>query len=244
MENILQNTTLCQNVVEKNLTEPLMKSENKLVLGQDDFMHEIKIDSTGKEWIDIGKAKRWIKRCPKCGRITWALYKCLLKQIDGKMCKKCSLTIRNKSENMRKSVSESKKGKLNHFYGLTGDKNPARRPEVRKKLSEYNNRPEIKEKNRRVYVDMMDRKRYPGGQFYNKNACEFMDRWGSENGYKFEHALNGKEFNVASYWVDGYDKEKNVVFEYDEKHHYHKRGVIRLKPRDIKRMNTIQKELK
>ena len=30
----------------------------------------------------------------------------------------------------------------------------------------------------------------------------------------------GGGIEICGYKVDGYDKEKNIVFEYDEKHHY------------------------
>lgn len=56
---------------------------------------------------------------------------------------------------------------------------------------------------------------------YNPNACEIIEEYGKNNGYNFQHALNGGEFYVKElgYWVDGYDKEKNVVVEYYEKYH-------------------------
>jgi hypothetical protein len=145
---------------------------------------------------------------------------------------------------MRKAVSESKKGDKNHFYGLVGDKNPANRPAVREKLKEYQNRPEIKEKHRKVWQKMVFHKRVPMGPFFNINACKFMDEWGSKNGYNFEHAMNGKELSVGGYWVDGYDREKNVVFEYDEPHHYLKKADMTLKHKDVQRMNEIQNILK
>jgi hypothetical protein len=159
------------------------------------------------------------------------------------MCKKCKLTERNKTKEMRKISSECKRGSKCHFYGMVGKMNPANRPEIRIKLKEYQNRPEVREARRRSYVDMMDNKRYPGGQFYNRNACGFMDKWGKNNGYSFEHALNGKEFRTAAYWVDGYDKNKNVVFEYDEPYHFIRKNGIKLKPKDIIRMQRIQEEL-
>lgn len=90
----------------------------------------------------------------------------------------------------------------------------------------------------------MDRKRYRGGQFFSEVACRFMDAWGRSNGYKFEHAMNGKELQVAAYWVDGYDSEKNVIFEYDEPHHYNKKGFGNLRKKDILRMERIQSETK
>lgn len=145
---------------------------------------------------------------------------------------------------MRKKVSVSKLGCRNHFFGLIGQKNPANRPDVLTKIKAYQNRPDIKEKHRRVYVEMMSRKRYTGGQFFNANACKFIDSWGLDNGFKFEHAMNGKELQVASYWVDGYDSDRNVIFEYDESHHYKKRGRGNLRDSDVRRMKTIQSELK
>jgi len=233
---------LCQEE-EKNSIAQQRKSESNLVLGPDGSMHEIKTDSMTREWIDIGGQKKWIKKCPSCNKITWFIYKCLSDKHDGKMCRSCNATEHNKSSDMRKKVSDSKKGKINHFYGLTGDKNPANRPDIKKKLIDYQNRPDVKERRRRTYVDMMSKKRYPGGQFYNKVACEFMNKWGKENGYIFEHAMNGKELKVAAYWVDGYDKEKNIVFEYDEPHHYYKRKQMKLKEKDLIRMKRIQEEI-
>ena len=31
-----------------------------------------------------------------------------------------------------------------------------------------------------------------------------------------QHALNGGEVRIGNYWVDGYDKENKIIFEYDE----------------------------
>jgi hypothetical protein len=55
---------------------------------------------------------------------------------------------------------------------------------------------------------------------YNSDACKIIDKYGKENDYNFQHALNGGEIRIGQYWVDGYDKENNVVIEYYEKHHY------------------------
>lgn len=56
---------------------------------------------------------------------------------------------------------------------------------------------------------------------YNTTACEIIEKYGKENGYNFQHAMNGGEFFIKElgYWVDGYDAEKNVVIEYYEKLH-------------------------
>jgi hypothetical protein len=71
---------------------------------------------------------------------------------------------------------------------------------------------------------------------YNPSACVFMDTYGSLNGYIFQHAKNIREYQVGRYFLDGYDKDKNVVFEYDEQHHF--RGG-KLMPKDIVRQSKI-----
>lgn len=77
---------------------------------------------------------------------------------------------------------------------------------------------------------------------YNPKACKFINEYGNQNGYNFQHAENGGEFYIKlGYFVDGYDKEKNVVFEYDEPHHYFSNNE--LKPKDEKRMNKIKQYL-
>jgi hypothetical protein len=79
---------------------------------------------------------------------------------------------------------------------------------------------------------------------FNKKACEFIDDFGNKRGFNFRHALNKGEYYIITLncFVDGYDEEKNIVFEYDEPHHYYATG--QLKPKDIKRMNEIKHHLK
>lgn len=73
---------------------------------------------------------------------------------------------------------------------------------------------------------------------YNKRACNIIEKYGKKNGYNFQHALNGGEKRILCYWVDGYDKNKNVVIEYYEKKHDKKIEY------DNERMNRIIKFLK
>lgn len=85
------NQNLCQNEAENRSTEHPKSYENKTVCASDGSMHEIRSDSTGKEWIDIGGAKKWVRRCPSCG--VSILYKSLVNRVvgDGKnsTCKDC-----------------------------------------------------------------------------------------------------------------------------------------------------------
>jgi hypothetical protein len=79
---------------------------------------------------------------------------------------------------------------------------------------------------------------------YNQNACRLIEKYGEQNGYNFKHAENGGEYFIKElgYWVDGYDKEKNVVIEIDESHHFDYNG--NLKEKDIKRQEEIENFLK
>lgn len=56
---------------------------------------------------------------------------------------------------------------------------------------------------------------------FNPKACEYFDKLMKENGTNIQHALNGGEFGIPElgYFVDGYDKENNIVYEYDENYH-------------------------
>lgn len=74
---------------------------------------------------------------------------------------------------------------------------------------------------------------------FNPKACQIIEEYGKHHGYNFQHALNGGEYYIKElrYFVDGYDKEKNVVIEYYEKHHKN------FKKRDLERKNKIIKLL-
>jgi len=56
---------------------------------------------------------------------------------------------------------------------------------------------------------------------FNKEACKLFDKISEEKNTYIQHAMNGGEFHIKEldYWVDGYDEENNIVYEYDEKHH-------------------------
>ena len=48
---------------------------------------------------------------------------------------------------------------------------------------------------------------------------------------------------MFGYWLDGYDKNLNIVFEYDEPKHYIDKTNNILRDYDIKRQNQIIKKL-
>lgn len=77
---------------------------------------------------------------------------------------------------------------------------------------------------------------------FNPKGCEYMDKLNEEYGFNFQHALNGGEVQFKQFYVDGYDKERNIVFEYDEYRHYKDYRKNILTDRDIERMYIIHEE--
>jgi hypothetical protein len=78
---------------------------------------------------------------------------------------------------------------------------------------------------------------------FNVKACDIIEKYGKDNGYNFQHALNGGEFFIRElgYWVDGYDIEKNVVIEYYET--AHKQMIEKDEIRIEKIKNTLNCEV-
>jgi hypothetical protein len=79
---------------------------------------------------------------------------------------------------------------------------------------------------------------------YNVNSISLIEQYGRKYGYNFQHAENGGEYHIKElgYYLDGYDKEKNVVIEIDEPHHFNTDGS--LKQKDVDRENEIRELLK
>jgi hypothetical protein len=90
----------------------------------------------------------------------------------------------------------------------------------------------------------INRIRKQNGAFvsYNPHSIAIIEEYGQKHGYSFQHAENGGEVQLFGYFVDGYDKDKNVVIEYDEKHHFDKYG--KLKHRDYIRQQNIISEIR
>lgn len=76
---------------------------------------------------------------------------------------------------------------------------------------------------------------------FNPNACKYFDKLNEENGWKLKHAMNGGETRMIGYSLDAYDRENNIVVEYDEFRHYDKSG--NLKHKDVIRQERIIQHL-
>lgn len=72
---------------------------------------------------------------------------------------------------------------------------------------------------------------------YNPKSIEVLDKISKDHGWHLQHAENGGEYFIGGYFVDAYDKDLNIVVEYDEPKHYTKSGE--LKQKDVLRQNNI-----
>lgn len=123
-------------------------------------------------------------------------------------------------------------GKNNPMYGKIGAN----------KGKKFSN--DTKRKMRLAMIKQMQEKyRNNFSPNYSKKAIIYFDKLMKENNININHAENGGEFYIKDlgYWVDGYDKENNVVYEFDELKHYN--GDI-LKQRDLDRQKQIEQFLK
>lgn len=98
---------------------------------------------------------------------------------------------------------------------------------------------ETKEKLRKAALDNISNK-YGGIQAnFSSKACDYIDRLNKANNWNLQHALNGGEKRIGNYFVDGYDKQNKIIFEYDERKHYLDVETNKLREKDEIRQNKI-----
>lgn len=102
---------------------------------------------------------------------------------------------------------------------------------------------EQKEKTRISTLKYLEKTKGPIRQRYSINACKYIDELNKKIGWKLQHAENGGEVSVAGYFLDGYDKELNIAFEYDEPAHYIDVENNILREKDVERQNYIIEKL-
>lgn len=221
--------------------------EKEKIMMNIDILSEL--DGSSIDVNNLFRTRRIMVSCEECGftrdvRIVDFLY------CKTSFCNSCSkLGDRNVSK--RDDVREklSRKGIKDTSYATT---------EWRKKFSENRKgsknpnyghilSPESRKLKRLVAIRNIEKRISNGYQIspgYNPLACKLIEEYGKEHGYNFQHAENGGEYRIRElgYWVDGYDKEKNVVIEIDEKFHFDIYG--NLKERDKIRQKEITDFLK
>ena len=101
---------------------------------------------------------------------------------------------------------------------------------------------EIRKKLRLKFIEklkLIDKKFHPP---YSKKGCEYFNMLMEKTGTNIQHAENGGEYYIEElgYWVDGYDEENNVVYEWDDPGHF---IGNELREKDKKRQKEIEEFL-
>lgn len=102
---------------------------------------------------------------------------------------------------------------------------------------------ETKEKIRESTIKYLEKTKGGCKARYSIIACKYIDELNKKNNWNLQHAENGGEVQLFGYFVDGYDKNLNIVFEFDEPSHYIDIENNILKEKDIKRQNYIKSKL-
>lgn len=89
-------------------------------------------------------------------------------------------------------------------------------------------------------VERVKRQGVYGAPRFNEEACKYIDQLNLEKGWHLQHAMNGGEISCAPYYMDGYDKERNICFEYFEKAHFSNPEKIK---KDEMRLAYIREKL-
>lgn len=206
----------------------------------------------------MNKENKFIRICPKCNKELFYSNKSNWRAANriNSFCRNCKIISEETKKRIGlvhkgKKISEDLKNKLKNSW--VGKKHSSetilKMKEMRQHISE-----ETREKLRNIRLGkkMSDKtrekmreiklnniKELGGFPSFNKKACNFIDSIKNKLSYNFQHALNGGEFNICGYSVDGYDKNNNVIFEYDEKRHENPTRKLK----DLKRMEIIKNKL-
>jgi hypothetical protein len=184
----------------------------------------------------INKRRLYSRTCPECNKIIkYTTFKGMEKAESlKKVCMSCCKKGERNCNYKRKFSKETLKKMSENHADVSKENNPM----FNKKHSDSSRR-----LLRLKHIEWIEKNKNDGKSifpFFNKEACKIIDDYGKQNGYNFQHALNGGEWFIKElgYWVDGYDKDKNVVIEYYERKHKY------TAEKDEKRINEIKNFLK
>ena len=176
-----------------------------------------------------------IRNCPQCKKeLSYKSKDAFTKGVKNKLlCKSCVRIGKNNPMFGRKHSDDSKnKIKEKRKEQTFSDESREKMSESRiKHLAEYNSwngkshTDETRKKMRLSGIEYIRKMKGSVSPRYNVNSIPIIEEYGRTHGYNFQHAENGGEYHIEElgYWVDAYDKEKNVVLEYDEpRHKYYK----------------------
>lgn len=203
-------------------------------------------------YIIVDDKRKYYKFCNGCGKPQlYGLKLDMIRQIQkNSKCMMCRdyrgdhnpMFGKHHTEELKEEISKlnsgrkrTEKQKLEQSIRMTGEKHP-----LFGKHHSEESKQKIGMKNRLL----QNKKRCYSYPRFNPIACKYFDELNKQNGWNLQHAMNGGEYYIKElgYWVDAYDKERNIIVEYDEPPHYTKRG--QLKQKDVKRMLKIKEFLK
>lgn len=220
---------ICQNENVLRLTQ----SENKTDKEHDDTTN-VTNNQSKKEILNRIIIPSWIKTCPKCQYQQNYKNKIQLNKAirNNTICKTCKI----KSQELWKLTRE---WSLHEQYkGITWKKNCHRcnSEQVYKNRRSYNK--SVKRNTVCLKCQSIVRRATSiNNPNYNPKACEYFEYLNQENGWNLQHALNGGEVKILQYWLDAYDRDRNIVVEYDELRHRYRLT------QDIQRQNNIVRHL-
>ena len=116
-------------------------------------------------------------------------------------------------------------------------------PEPKKTWAGRTHSSKTKKKQRISTLNYLEETRGQLAPRYNIHSIPIIEKYGNDNDYNFQHAENGGEYYIKElgYFLDAYDRDKNVVLEIDETHHFNSNGE--LKARDLIRQREIENYL-
>lgn len=138
-----------------------------------------------------------------------------------------------------------KKGNIPFYKGkkcfkLQGVNSPSKRPEVRKKISNTLMGHIISTETRNKISKTVTQYQYEHGCLMEPNVGRYEEQILDYIEKMLDIKIQ-RQYKIKNLFLDGYCKEKNIVFEVDELHHFDENGKLR--EEDIKRQQKIQNEL-
>jgi hypothetical protein len=207
----------------------------------------------------------YMRGCPKCNSVLYYTLKESLSHANKiqSVCNFCSKTLTNYprrhnplTQKVKNKMSISQKDRcfnLNVKIILSnGQKKRYSSPQERKQHSERIRNAWKNPKIREIYYNSLLKSGFLRRRF-DVGQLELLNKW-NKLGFNFEPNYQ-IHTDCDLFYVDGYDKEKNVVIEYDSKYHSRpsqkQKDLIRqqkiisiLKPNKFWRYNVIDKQCK
>jgi hypothetical protein len=250
-EHCEKQNTSCKECGYKNREIILRKIRPKKEIKEEDLVRTCPKCQVKIKYISISnknKAERNKTNCNNCSKFVISntlTGRTLLNEIREKISK----TLKGRKNTWGEKISKSRKryyesnpnkipkGNKNPMYGIhrNGEQNP-----------NYGNKWN-KEQRKAARIRTIENLKnkgikfgYKGANNFNPKACDYFNELNKERGWNLQHALNGGEVECIGYSLDAYDKQKNIVVEYDEKHHKSLRRQEKDKYRQKEIINELQ----